>query len=78
VISIGIILGSTRPNRAGEQAAMWVCDMASRRGGAEFELIDLRDHPLPHLDEPLPTKSGEYQHEHTRMWARTIASFSCG
>ena len=51
---IGIILGSTRPNRSGEQVAMWVHDLASRRSDAEFELIDLRDYPLPHLDEPLP------------------------
>ena len=28
---IGIILGSTRPNRNGEQVAKWVYDLASRR-----------------------------------------------
>src|SRR5437764_1824495 len=75
MIRIGIILGSTRPNRSGEQVAMWVYDMASRRSDAEFELIDLRDHPLPHLDEPLPPSMGQYQNEHTRRWAATIASF---
>src|SRR2546430_11790655 len=47
MIRIGIILGSTRPNRSGEQVATWVYDMASRRSDAEFELIDLRDYPLP-------------------------------
>ncbi|WP_329389969.1 NAD(P)H-dependent oxidoreductase [Streptomyces sp. NBC_01351] len=72
---IGIILGSTRPNRNGEQVAKWVLDIASRRADAEFELIDLRDHPLPHLDEPLPPSLGRYQHEHTRQWAAKIASF---
>ena len=39
---IGIILGSTRPNRNGEQVARWVYDIASRRDDAEFELVDLR------------------------------------
>jgi NAD(P)H-dependent FMN reductase len=72
---IGIILGSTRPNRNGEQVANWVFDLASRRDDAEFELIDLRDYPLPHLDEPLPPSLGQYQHEHTKQWAATIASF---
>ena len=73
---IGIILGSTRPNRNGEQVAGWVYDRAARRADAEFELIDLRDYPLPHLDEPLPAaRSGQYQHEHTRAWASKIASF---
>jgi hypothetical protein len=46
MIRIGIILGSTRPNRNGEQVATWVYDMATRRSDAEFELIDLRDAPL--------------------------------
>jgi NAD(P)H-dependent FMN reductase len=40
---IGIILGSTRPNRNGEQVAKWAYDIASQRSDAEFELIDLRD-----------------------------------
>ncbi|MBT2676050.1 NAD(P)H-dependent oxidoreductase [Streptomyces sp. ISL-14] len=72
---IGIILGSTRPNRNGEQVAKWVYDIASRRTDAEFELVDLRDYPLPHLDEPLPPSMGQYQGEHTKKWAEKIASF---
>jgi len=72
---IGIILGSTRPNRNGEQVARWVYEIASRRGDAQYELVDLRDYPLPHLDEPLPPTMGQYQNEHTRQWANKIASF---
>jgi NAD(P)H-dependent FMN reductase len=72
---IGIILGSTRPNRNGEQVANWVYEIAARRSDAEFELVDLRDYPLPHLDEPLPPSIGQYQNEHTRQWAEKIASF---
>ena len=72
---IGIILGSTRPGRNGEQVAKWVYDIASRRGDAQFELVDLRDYPLPHLDEPLPPTMGQYQNEHTKAWADKIASF---
>jgi NAD(P)H-dependent FMN reductase len=75
MMRIGIILGSTRPNRLGVQVARWVLDIASDREDAELELIDLRDHPLPHLDEPLPPSLGRYEHEHTKAWARTIASF---
>ena len=71
---IGIILGSTRPNRNGEQVAKWVYDVASQRGDAQFELIDLRDFPLPHLDEPLPPSLGQYQNDHTKKWAAKIAS----
>jgi NAD(P)H-dependent FMN reductase len=72
---IGIILGSTRPNRNGEQVAKWVLEIATKRNDAEFELVDLRDYPLPHLDEPLPPSLGEYQNDHTKEWADKIASF---
>jgi NAD(P)H-dependent FMN reductase len=72
---IGIILGSTRPGRNGEQVARWVYDIAAQRGDAQFELVDLLDYPLPHLDEPVPPSLGQYQHEHTKQWAQKIASF---
>jgi NAD(P)H-dependent FMN reductase len=75
VTRIGIILGSTRPNRNGEQVAKWVLELASAREDAEFELVDLRDYPLPHLDEPLPPSFGQYANDHTKQWAAKIASF---
>jgi NAD(P)H-dependent FMN reductase len=71
---IGIILGSTRPGRNGEQVAKWVFDVASQRGDAEYELVDLLDYPLPHLDEPVPPSLGQYQNDHTKEWAEKIAS----
>ncbi|MFH8368403.1 NAD(P)H-dependent oxidoreductase [Streptomyces sp. NPDC018031] len=72
---IGILIGSTRPGRRGDQVARWVHERATRRGDAEFEVIDLLDHPLPHLDEPLPALTGRYQHGHTQAWADTISGF---
>jgi NAD(P)H-dependent FMN reductase len=75
VTRIGIILGSTRPGRRGEQVAKWVFDVAHTRADADFELIDLADYPLPHLDEPMPPSMGQYQNQHTKDWAATIAQF---
>ncbi|MEV0649730.1 NAD(P)H-dependent oxidoreductase [Phytomonospora sp. NPDC050363] len=72
---IGIIIGSTRPGRNGEQVAQWVRETAAARGDAEFELIDLLDHRLPHLDEPYPAMSGQYEHEHTKAWRDRITQF---
>ena len=72
---IGVILGSTRPGRRGESVARWVMDGAGRRSDAEFELVDLADYPLPHLDEPLPPSMGQYQNAHTQVWAATIGRF---
>jgi NAD(P)H-dependent FMN reductase len=72
---IAVILGSTRPGRRGEPVARWVMDRARQRTDADFELIDLIDYPLPHLDEPLPPNMGQYQNAHTQDWAATISRF---
>ena len=73
MLKIGIVLASTRPGRVGDQVARWVHERAARRTDAGFEVIDLRDHPLPHLEEP-PGFSGQYQDERTRAWAAAVAS----
>jgi NAD(P)H-dependent FMN reductase len=72
---IGVILGSTRPGRNGEKVARWVMDVARSRPDARFDLIDLADHPLPHLDEPIPASQGQYANAHTHKWAATIAQY---
>ena len=72
---IGIILGSTRPGRRGEQIARWALDVAKQREDAEYEIVDLADYPLPHLDEALPPSLGQYEHDHTKAWAAAIASY---
>ena len=72
---IAIILGSTRPGRNGEAVARWVLEQASSRTDAQFELVDLRDHPLPHLDEAAPASMGMYAQPHTKAWAATIAGY---
>jgi NAD(P)H-dependent FMN reductase len=72
---IAIILGSTRPGRNGEQVARWVLDHATARHDAQFELVDLADFPLPHLDEAIPPSMGQYQNEHTQRWAAKISSY---
>jgi NAD(P)H-dependent FMN reductase len=75
MVRIGIILGSTRPNRNGEAVAQWVHDFASQRSDAEYELVDIKDFNLPLLDEPVPPSMGQYSKEHTKAWAAKISSF---
>jgi NAD(P)H-dependent FMN reductase len=72
---IAIILGSTRPGRNGEAVANWVLDIAKQRTDAEYELVDIADFKLPHLDEVAPPSLGQYTQPHTRAWAEKIASF---
>lgn len=75
MINVAVIIGSTRPGRNGEAVARWVYDLAAERSDAQFELVDLKDFDLPHLDEVMPPAMGQYQHPHTRAWAEKIASF---
>lgn len=74
-VRIGIIIGSTRPGRVGDQVAIWVLERAARRDDAVFELVDLADFALPHLDEALPPAMGQYANPHTLAWAEKVASF---
>jgi NAD(P)H-dependent FMN reductase len=74
-LKIAIILGSTRPGRNGAAVADWVVDRAAARTAAHYELVDLADHPLPHLDEAMPPTMGQYAREHTQAWAKTIGSY---
>lgn len=73
MIKIGIIIGSTRPNRVGKAVAEWVYEHASKRQDAQFELIDLFDYHLPLLDEGIPPSQGKYSKEHTKKWASKVA-----
>ncbi|MFI6323587.1 NADPH-dependent FMN reductase [Nonomuraea sp. NPDC050556] len=72
---IGIIVGSTRPGRTADTVARWVHDLASKRDDATFEIVDLADYDLPHLDEETLPSVGQYGRPHTLAWARTIDSF---
>ncbi|MDH6464754.1 NAD(P)H-dependent FMN reductase [Micromonospora sp. A200] len=55
--------------------AQWVHDVARQRTDADFEIVDLLDYKLPHLDEVYPPSMGQYQQPQTLEWARKIASF---
>jgi NAD(P)H-dependent FMN reductase len=74
-LKIAVILGSTRPGRNGKAVADWVVEQAQHRSGATYELVDLLDYPLPHLDEALPPSMGQYAGEHTKAWAEKIAEY---
>ncbi|HZX40550.1 MAG TPA: NAD(P)H-dependent oxidoreductase [Myxococcaceae bacterium] len=72
---IAIIIGSTRPGRKADAVARYVLDIARKRGDAEYELVDIAEYNLPHLDEPMPPSMGQYNKAHTKAWAAKIDSF---
>jgi len=74
-IRIKIILGSTRQSRFSDKPGSWILEQAKNREGAEVELLDLRDYPMPFYDEPISpamVKDGAYQNEVVKKWAAKI------
>ena len=72
---VAIVVGSTRPGRKADAVARWVHDVAAQREDATFDVVDVADYALPHLDEPVPPLAGQYSQPHTHKWAAKIGSF---
>jgi len=74
MLKVGIIIGTTRPNRNGEAVGKWVYQLTKRRTDAEFVLLDLKDFDLPLLDEPMSASFGQYHNAHTKKWSEAISA----
>jgi NAD(P)H-dependent FMN reductase len=70
---IGIVIGSTRPTRFGDKPAAWIHGIAGKRTDLDFELIDLRDYPLPLFNEPGSPAWGPIDNEVAQRWADKLA-----
>lgn len=74
VPKIGIIISSTRATRIGEQAAQYVYSIASKRTDLAFEIIDLRDYPMPFFDEVASNAYVPSTNEIAQRWQQKIGS----
>ncbi|HEX2857534.1 MAG TPA: NAD(P)H-dependent oxidoreductase [Propionibacteriaceae bacterium] len=70
--NLTVIIGSTRPGRAGLPIAQWFVERARQHGGFTVETADLAEIDLPLLDEPNHPRLGKYTHQHTRDWSARI------
>ncbi|MHA7776046.1 NADPH-dependent FMN reductase [Roseibium sp. M-1] len=75
VPKIAIIIGSTRDGRFGEKPAKWILELANARGDAAYEIVDIRDYPLPFFDEGVPPTYALPQNEVAQRFASKIAGF---
>ena len=69
---VGIIIGSTREGRFGEKPARWIHDIARQRTDLAFEMIDLRDHPLPLFAEPMSPAWGPVTNDAGKRWGALL------
>jgi len=72
---IGIVISTTREGRFGDRPTQWLLGLARARGGAEFEIVDLRDYPLPFFDEPASPARMPPKNEVAQRFADKIAEF---
>jgi NAD(P)H-dependent FMN reductase len=67
-----IIVGSTRPGRAGLPISQWFTARAKDHGGFDVTVVDLAELDLPLLDEPHHPRLGKYTKQHTKEWSALV------
>ncbi len=74
--NIQVILGSIRAGRVGEKVAQWFMETMSGRTDAQFQLVDLRDYPLPLFADAVPPSQREGKHADpaVQKWLDTVAA----
>jgi NAD(P)H-dependent FMN reductase len=70
---IGVILSTTRTGRFADRPAEWLMKLASQRTDATFEVVDLRDYPMPFFDEPRSPITVTPKNEVALRWAKKLA-----
>jgi NAD(P)H-dependent FMN reductase len=77
MMTISVIVGSTRQGRFSEKPAQWILQQLEKREGIESRLLDLRDFPMPFFDQPAPPAMRghpPYEHEVVKKWTAQIAA----
>jgi NAD(P)H-dependent FMN reductase len=67
--NLAIIVGSTRPGRAGLPIAQWFTARAKDHGEFDVTVVDLAELDLPLLDEPNHPRLRQYTRRHTKDWS---------
>jgi NAD(P)H-dependent FMN reductase len=70
--NLTIIIGSTRPGRAGAPIGQWFAARAKDHGGFDVNVVDLADLALPLLDEPGHPRLRQYTQQHTKDWSAIV------
>lgn len=72
---LAIVIGSVRPNRFADHPARWIEGIATRHGGFDVELVDLKDYPLPFFAETASPAYAPPKNEVAQRWQRKVAQF---
>jgi NAD(P)H-dependent FMN reductase len=72
MLTLKVVIASTRPGRVGLPVAKWFHRRATEHGKLHVELVDLKEVALPLLDEPRHPRFRHYEHEHTKAWSAIV------
>src|SRR3954465_5545547 len=73
-LKIKVILGSIREGRVGEKVAKNLMTELSKRDDADYELVDLKDYPMPLFEEGTPPSVREEAYDGViGKWQKKIA-----
>ena len=74
MLTVGLIVGSTRPNRFADTPVRWLVEGASARSDLRLSVLDLRDFALPFFNEPAPPgyTNGVYTDPKAEAWRKRI------
>lgn len=73
-LTLMIVIGSVRPNRAGLSIGEWVRDSALADGRFDIDFCDLKELDLPLLDEPNHPRLHQYTKPHTVAWSERVSA----
>ncbi len=71
---IGIIVGSTREGRFADHPLNWYLDIVKDRDDVDFELVDLRDYPMPFFEEKMSPAWVPPENDVARRWGEKLES----
>jgi NAD(P)H-dependent FMN reductase len=77
MLKIGMIVGSTRPNRFADTPAKWLLEGAAARTDLKLEALDLRDYKLPFFNEPVAPgyTGGVFTEPEAEAWRKRVGEF---
>jgi NAD(P)H-dependent FMN reductase len=71
---IGVIVSTTRQGRFADRPTEWLMNIARRRTDAVFEVVDLRDYPMPFFDEPRSPMQAPPKDAIALRWGEKLAT----
>ncbi len=77
MLKFAMIIGSTRPNRFADIPAKWIVDGATKRDDFTLDVLDLREHPLPFFNEPMPVGyvGGKFSEAAAEAWRHEFGQY---